>query len=126
MHSSRMCTVRLLAVSPSMHCAWGVSALGGVCSGGGASAPRRCLLSGGVSDIPACTEADPPPMNRITDACENTTFPQLRLRAVIKAPVHKILDPPLECIVSLRSRISVIARTWLIVSLCLLFSASGD
>ena len=26
----------------------------------------------------------PPPVNRITDTCENITFPQLRLRTVIK------------------------------------------
>ena len=37
---------------------WGVSALGGVCSGG-VSAPGGC--------IPACTEADTPPVNRTTD-----------------------------------------------------------
>ena len=55
MHSSRMRTARLLAVSPSMHCAGGVSA-----PVGGVSAP------GGGSAIPACTEADPP-VNRMTD-----------------------------------------------------------
>ena len=36
MHSSRIRTARLLPVSPSMHCA------------GGVSAPRGCLLLGGV------------------------------------------------------------------------------
>ena len=60
LHSSRMHTVCLLTVSPSMHCA------GGVCSGG-------CLVQGG---IPACTEVDPPTMNRMTDRCKNITFPQ--------------------------------------------------
>ena len=50
MHSSRMRTALLLALSPSMHCSggcllWGRSALGGSSPGGG---------------IPACTEADPP------------------------------------------------------------------
>ena len=51
---------------------WGVSAQGGVCSRGvcsggsvpaGVSAPRGC-------GIPACTEADNPPVDRITDACK--------------------------------------------------------
>ena len=30
----------------------------------------------------------PPPVNKITDRCKNITFPQLRLRAVIKAHLH--------------------------------------
>ena len=68
-----MRTARALTVSPSMLCAGGVSApggvgcllWGGVCFGGGMSAPGGC--------IPACTEADPP-VNRITDACKNITF----------------------------------------------------
>ena len=47
MHSSRMRTARLLAVSPSMHCAGG-SAPGGVCSGGGG------LLPGGVCSRGVC------------------------------------------------------------------------
>ena len=47
--------------------------LGGVCSGG--SAPGG---SGGGSGIPSCTEADPPPVDRITDACKNITLAQLR------------------------------------------------
>ena len=38
--------------------AWGVCAPGGVCSGG-------CLLLGG--GIPACTEADTPPVNKMND-----------------------------------------------------------
>ena len=40
---------------------WGVSALGGVHSGGGVG-------------IPACTEADTPPVNRMTDRCKNITL----------------------------------------------------
>ena len=64
-HSSRMRTARLLAVSPSMHCA------GKVCSRKGGSAPRGgallpggglcswgCLLPGG--GVSECTEADTP------------------------------------------------------------------
>ena len=50
MHSSRMHTACLLAVSPSMHCTGGVSAQGGVCSGGvsapGVPGPGGCLLRG--------------------------------------------------------------------------------
>ena len=42
---------------------WGVSGLG-------------CLLRGG--GIPACTEADTPPVDRITDAYKNITLAQLR------------------------------------------------
>ena len=71
-----MRTVRLLPVSPSMHCAGG-----GVCSQGGVSAPGGsvcswgCLLPGGC--IPACNGADPlPPVNRMTDRCKNITLPQ--------------------------------------------------
>ena len=63
-----------------------MSALGGVCSWGevstlqGVSAPRGDVYSGGVCSgggcgIPACTEADTPPVNRITDACKNITLP---------------------------------------------------
>ena len=104
LHSSRMHTARLLIVSPSMHCAGrGVSAPGGalsqgegcllplgggrlvwggllwgrllrgVCSRGGSAPGGVC--SRGVG-IPACTEAeaDPPPMDRITDTCKHITF----------------------------------------------------
>ena len=73
-----MHTASLLTISTSMHC-----------GGGGSALPVGSALSGGVSPcqegrgvgvgggIPACTEADPH-MNRITDACENITLPQLR------------------------------------------------
>ena len=57
LHSSRMHTARLLTISPSMHCAGGV--LLGVCSQG-VSASGGSAPGGG---IPACTEADPPPVN---------------------------------------------------------------
>ena len=63
---------------------------------GGCLLPREgeegCLVWGGVCSqggdwsgdgIPACTEADSPPVNRITDTCKNITLPQLSLRAVI-------------------------------------------
>ena len=58
---------------------------GGVCSGGSAwrvSAPGVCLLLGG--GIPACTEADTPPVNRMTDRCKNITL------ATSLRPVKKV------------------------------------
>ena len=88
--SSRMHTVHLLTVSPSMRCtgggagpgvpwSWGVPGLGGVCSRGvsgpgvpgpwAGSALGGFCLGGGVcsggclvlgGSIPACTEANPP------------------------------------------------------------------
>ena len=64
MHSSRMRTVRnssrlLLGGGEEGVPAPGVPAPGG----------------GGI--IPACTAADPPPVNRITDMCKNITFATL-------------------------------------------------
>ena len=62
-----MRTARLLPISPSMHCAGGVSAPGGVpASGSRGGAPGGCLplVLGGVwfgGCIPACNGADPPP-----------------------------------------------------------------
>ena len=43
------------------------------------------LLGGGSPSgggIPACTEADPHPVNRITDACKNITLAPTSLRPV--------------------------------------------
>ena len=73
-----MHTARLLTVSPSMHCAWGVPAPGGACSGGVPAPGEGVSAVGGVCSwgrgsapgeggISACTEADPPPVNRILD-----------------------------------------------------------
>ena len=81
MHSSRMRTGRSLTVCWSL-LPGGVSAPGGVCSGGsapgGVSAPRRGgVCSGGSAPggyIPAYTEADTPPPCGQTDACENITL----------------------------------------------------
>ena len=70
----------------------GVCSLGGVCSRGvsalGVSAPGGCLLPGGVCcrGVSALgggvsqhgQRQTPPPVNRITHACENITLPQLR------------------------------------------------
>ena len=91
LHSSRMRTARALTVSPSMLCAggWGCllqggvylggSASRGVCSGGGG-----CLLPGEGVSAPGgvvsqhALKQTPPPVNRITHACENITLPPLR------------------------------------------------
>ena len=78
-------------------CSWGgLLLLGGVCSSWGVSAPLGgCLLLLGVvcswggglfllggvcswGGIPACTDADPSPVDRMTDTCKNITLPQLR------------------------------------------------
>ena len=56
-------------------CSRGVSAPGGVCSEG-------CLLLGGRCGIPACTEADTPPVNRMTNRCKNITLATTSLRPV--------------------------------------------
>ena len=46
------------------------------------SAPKEADPPGHVtSDV--CWEEVDPPVNRMTRACENITFPQLRLRAII-------------------------------------------
>ena len=55
-----------------------------MCPRGMVSAYRGCLPMGGeVVSLGGVSEADTPPMNRITDVCENITFPQLLLRTVI-------------------------------------------
>ena len=101
MHYSRMRTGRSLTVCRSLlpegvcsgggvfalgvSAVWGVSALGGclllggVCSGGGgvSALGEGYLVPVGVG-IPACTEADTPPFNRMTDTCKNITLAQLR------------------------------------------------
>ena len=103
MHSSRMRTALLLPACTDLGgvcsggvSAPGVSALGGVCSRGCLlpggclllGRPGRCLLLGEVCSwggclppacvcvcvcIPACTEADTPSVNRMTDTCKNIT-----------------------------------------------------
>ena len=87
----------------------GVSAPGGVCSGGclllgvsasggGGVCSGGCLLQGGSAlggvcswgvsaqggcGIPACTEVDTPPVNRMTDRCKNITLATTSLLPVI-------------------------------------------
>ena len=62
---------------------WGLSRrtclpMGGVCVClGGGCLPRGCVCLGGIHLSPLWTES-------LTQACENITFPQLRLRMVIK------------------------------------------
>ena len=80
MHSSRMCTVRCSGrwggMYPSMHwaggCLLGVSAQGGVCPGGVCPGDS----AGMTAQRGVCQT--PPPVNRMTDTCENITLPQLR------------------------------------------------
>ena len=69
MHSSRMRTVRLLPVSPSI--------TGGVCSRGGCLL-RGCLplVRGGDGVYPSMQWGRPPPVDRMTDRCKNITLPQ--------------------------------------------------
>ena len=53
----------------------GVWSQGGVCSGGVCLLQRGgCLLQGGGCGVPACTEADTPSVNRMTDRCKNITL----------------------------------------------------
>ena len=61
----------------------GVCLPGGVFQGGclpGGCLPGGCLPRGVC--IPACTGADTPLVDRMTDRRKNITFPQLRLRTV--------------------------------------------
>ena len=87
LHSSRMLTACMLAISPSIYCAGGVCLGRGVCldrwgvclggGGGGVCLDRgSALAGGGRGGILACTEADPT-VNRITDACRGclVTYP---------------------------------------------------
>ena len=79
--------------APRGVCSGGCLLWGGVCSRGcllwgrgvcvcsrGVSGPWGCLLLGG--GIPTCTEADTPPVDRITDACKNITLATTSLRPV--------------------------------------------
>ena len=59
---------------------WGVSTSGGVSSRGTSAPGGWCLLGGG--GIPACTEADTPPVDRITDTSKNITLATTSLRPV--------------------------------------------
>ena len=55
----------------------------GACFLGGCFPGRRC-------GIPACTEADSPPVNRMTDRCKNITLATTSLRPV-KIPIMPTL-----------------------------------
>ena len=72
LHSSRMHTARSLTVSPSILC----SGSGGLSRGEGVPGGVPAWSRGGVVSQHALRLT--PPVNRITDACENITLPQLR------------------------------------------------
>ena len=68
---------------PAAHWPYG----GGVPPSWGEGVPPSlggCLLlgGGGVCGIPACTEADPPPVNRMTNRCKNITLATTLLQPV--------------------------------------------
>ena len=73
-HSSRMRTARLLTVSHSIQGGEGSAQGGGVCLGG--CLPRRGCLPGGCVSQHAMGQTPPPPVDRMTDRCKNTTLPQ--------------------------------------------------
>ena len=57
----------------------GGDCLGGVfLPGGGVCPGRSAVLLGGGGGLPQCMLGYTPPVNRLTDACENITLPQLR------------------------------------------------
>ena len=62
------------------------------------SAPGGC-------GIPACTEADPPPVNRMTDRCKNITLATTSLRPVITQMVLRISKSACETILKERPRL---------------------
>ena len=76
LHSSRMRTVRLLPISPSMYCTGGCL-VPGVAWSRGVSAPGGPASGAGGGCIPACNGPDPP-VNRITEKGKNITLSQLR------------------------------------------------
>ena len=51
-----------------------------------------CLLPEACADIPACTEADPPPVGRITDTRKNITLATTSLRPVKNFIVELMVD----------------------------------
>ena len=81
-------------------CSRGVSALGGLLWRGlsalGVSTLGGCLLLGG--GIPACTEADTPPVDRITDMSKNITWATTSLRLVKMYLKQECI--PVGCILS--------------------------
>ena len=90
MHSSRMCTARFLAVSPSMHCAGGLSAPGGVSAPrGGVCSWGWCLFLGGVCSQGGLLSSHA--LRQTCPACEQNDWQtgvkpnlrKLRFRAVI-------------------------------------------
>ena len=70
MHSSRMRTVRSSSRLPRGVSDWGVSDRGG--------SAQKGSVCPGVSVLGGCLPGGTPPVDRMTDACENITLPQLR------------------------------------------------
>ena len=70
MHSSRMHTACALTISPSMLFAWGCMVLGGCMVPGG------LVIGGEAGVVSQHALRQTPPVNRMTDACENITLPQ--------------------------------------------------
>ena len=58
----------------------GFCSQGGVCSGGVCA----CSGGGGVCGIPACTKANAPPVNRMTNSSKSITLATTLLRPVIR------------------------------------------
>ena len=56
----------------------------GVCFSGSVCSRVGWVSAPGGGGIPACTDADPPPVNRITDTSKNITLATTSLRPVIK------------------------------------------
>ena len=93
MHSSRMCTACSLTASRSIrrgrgvvHALWGIRAQGRCVCLWGHACPEWCAcLGGGLCAQGVCMRAlgACPWTEFLTRACENITFPQLPLRAVI-------------------------------------------
>ena len=88
MHAQRMCV-------GGVH-TWGCDRLGDVharlCMSRRSCMPMDGCAQGGLPEVCVWHICPPgsPPVNRITDVCENITFPQLRLLAVIN---HKYYQP---------------------------------
>ena len=83
----------------------GVSAFGGVCSRRG-----YLFLGGGVCSqggIPACTEADTPLVNRMTNRCKNITLATTSLR-----PVKTHMQNTFSCRILFSSSASNLTARW--------------
>ena len=81
-----MCTNRSLTICRSLLRGGGLPGLGGLPDWGSPWSWGVSLVRGSPwswESIPACTEADPPPVNRMTNRCKNITLATTSLRPVI-------------------------------------------